>query len=60
MTPTALERAEGLEQLRVLENGFRIATVETDVDTIGVDTPADLAKVRELIEARTISPGVTS
>ena len=59
MTPTALERAEGLEQLRVLENGFRIATVETDVDTIGVDTPADLAKVRELIEARTISPGVT-
>ena len=45
---------------RVLENGFRIATVETDVDTIGVDTPADLAKVRELIEARTISPGVTS
>jgi 3-deoxy-manno-octulosonate cytidylyltransferase (CMP-KDO synthetase) len=60
MTPTALERAEGLEQLRVLENGFRIATAETDVDTIGVDTPADLEKVRELIEARTASPGVTS
>ena len=30
-----VEGPEGLEQLRVLENGFRIATVETDVDTIG-------------------------
>jgi 3-deoxy-manno-octulosonate cytidylyltransferase (CMP-KDO synthetase) len=60
MAPTALERAEGLEQLRVLENGFRIATAETDVDTIGVDTPGDLERVRALIEARTASPGVIS
>jgi 3-deoxy-manno-octulosonate cytidylyltransferase (CMP-KDO synthetase) len=48
---TPLEQAEGLEQLRVLEHGFRIATVETTVDTIGVDTPEDLERVRRLVEA---------
>ena len=48
---TPLERAEGLEQLRVLEHGFRIATVETTADTIGVDTPEDLERVRRQVEA---------
>ena len=43
---TPLERAEGLEQLRALEHGYRIRTVETTADTIGVDTPEDLERVR--------------
>jgi 3-deoxy-manno-octulosonate cytidylyltransferase (CMP-KDO synthetase) len=41
-----LERVECLEQLRVLEEGFRIKVIETKYDTIGVDTPEDLEKVK--------------
>ncbi|ABB31511.1 3-deoxy-D-manno-octulosonate cytidylyltransferase [Geobacter metallireducens RCH3] len=47
MAPTPLELAEKLEQLRVLENGFRIRVVETSFESIGVDTPSDLDKVVE-------------
>ncbi len=50
LPPTPLERAEGLEQLRALEHGHRIRTVETTVDTVGVDTPEDLERVRRLVE----------
>jgi 3-deoxy-manno-octulosonate cytidylyltransferase (CMP-KDO synthetase) len=46
---TPLERAERLEQLRILEHGYRIRTVETTADAIGVDTPEDLERVRERI-----------
>jgi 3-deoxy-manno-octulosonate cytidylyltransferase (CMP-KDO synthetase) len=45
MSPTYLELSEKLEQLRVLENGYRIKVVETSHESIGVDTPADLAAV---------------
>ncbi len=50
MAPTPLERAEGLEQLRVLENGGRIRVVITSHDAIGVDTPDDLQRARSLAE----------
>ncbi|MFH1074003.1 MAG: 3-deoxy-manno-octulosonate cytidylyltransferase [Candidatus Firestonebacteria bacterium] len=40
-----LEKTEKLEQLRVLENGYKIITVETKFDTVPVDTEADLKKV---------------
>lgn len=44
-----LEKTEQLEQLRALEFGYKIKTVVTDVETIGVDTPEDLACVEKLL-----------
>ena len=49
LPPTAVERAEALEQLRALEHGIRIKAIETVHETIGVDTPEDLERVRALI-----------
>jgi 3-deoxy-manno-octulosonate cytidylyltransferase (CMP-KDO synthetase) len=49
LPPTPLERAEALEQLRALAHGIRIKAVETSHAGIGVDTPEDLARVREML-----------
>jgi 3-deoxy-manno-octulosonate cytidylyltransferase (CMP-KDO synthetase) len=51
LAPTPLERTEGLEQLRALEHGYRIRAVETTHDSIEVDTPQDLERARERLEA---------
>ncbi len=51
MEPTPLERAESLEQLRALENGYRIKCIETNARFVGVDTPEDLARVNEIYRA---------
>ena len=52
LPPSMLERAESLEQLRLLENGYRIQCIETTVDTPGVNTEEELAEVRRLFRSR--------
>lgn len=52
MPQSNLEKIEMLEQLRVLENGFKIKVVEVEESSIGVDTKEDFERVRELIESR--------
>lgn len=48
LEPTDLEQLEKLEQLRMLENGFKIKIVETEFDSFSVDTPEDLEKARKI------------
>ena len=49
LPPTPLELSEALEQLRALEHGIRIKAMETCFESIGVDTPEDLERVRGLV-----------
>ena len=55
MEPTPLEQTESLEQLRALENGYRIRVIETDRRFVGVDTPEDLAEVNGIFKKRVFS-----
>ena len=48
LEPTDLEQWEKLEQLRMLENGFKVKIVETEYDSFSVDTPEDLEKARKI------------
>jgi 3-deoxy-manno-octulosonate cytidylyltransferase (CMP-KDO synthetase) len=47
MAPTPLEKVESLEQLRVLEMGYRIKVIESNFEGIGIDTPEDLKAANE-------------
>ena len=49
MPQTPLEKAEKLEQLRALENGCKIRVLLTEHESVGVDTPEDVAKVEALL-----------
>ena len=50
MEPTPLEQSESLEQLRVLENGFKIRVIKSDCRFVGVDTEEDLKLVNEIYQ----------
>jgi 3-deoxy-manno-octulosonate cytidylyltransferase (CMP-KDO synthetase) len=47
---SSAEKAESLEQLRWLQNGYKIKVGITDVETIGIDTPADLERAEEFLK----------
>jgi 3-deoxy-manno-octulosonate cytidylyltransferase (CMP-KDO synthetase) len=46
---SALEKTEKLEQLRARENGIRIAVVQVNHDSVGVDVPEDVGRVEEFL-----------
>ena len=47
---SSLEKAESLEQLRWLQNGYRIRVGLTNIETVGIDTPEDLQKAEEFLK----------
>ena len=49
---SSLETAESLEQLRWLQNGYRIRVAETNIETVGIDTPDDLERAEQFLLGR--------
>lgn len=55
LPPTPLQLEEDLEQLKVLENGYKMKVIKVDHDAHGVDTPEDVEKIESLMRERNIS-----
>jgi len=54
LPPGELEKLEQLEQLRLLENGYKIRVVEGEFTSIGVDVPADVARVEQILAGQAV------
>jgi len=50
LEPSRLEKAEKLEQLRALEHGYRIKMIETQSQTLSIDTPQDIIRAEEFLK----------
>ncbi|KAJ0684477.1 putative 3-deoxy-manno-octulosonate cytidylyltransferase [Helianthus annuus] len=55
LTPTPLQLEEDLEQLKVLENGYKMKVIKVDHDAHGVDTPEDVAKIESYMREKNLS-----
>jgi 3-deoxy-manno-octulosonate cytidylyltransferase (CMP-KDO synthetase) len=51
LEPTPLEVIESVDMMRVIEHGLEIQLVTTDTETVGVDTPADLARAEDILRS---------
>ena len=56
LSNSGLEQIEKLEQLRILENGYNIKVVETNLDSIGVDCEEDLMAIEKRLAGKTFLP----